>query len=206
VWINANTRASKADPPTPEQSQDTLRKDQAAYMEFADIMIRAVHGKSRYGDTAGTTTFNSFISKSQEAFTLLLYENGYKNWVWSARNDPGSSSDGSIDGCGGSTTDSNCSAYGYTTRSKEDMPGRNGGWSTEGMLKYNELYRKVATDREIDDGIFEKAYMAHRVGKFRTDRKRKRGQSSNPVPILDDLGDLGVLNQDASVEVAVTEI
>ena len=109
-------------------------------------------------------------------------------------------------GGGGNTTDSNCPGYGYTSRNKEDMPGRNGGWSTEGMLKYNELYRKVAADRAIDKGEFERAYMAHRLARYRTEKKRKRGQASNPVPILDDLGDLRVLDPDASANEEVTEV
>jgi hypothetical protein len=201
VWINTTTRESKPDPPTPEQFQ-ALRKQPTNYITFADVMIRAVHGKSRYGERANTTSFNTLISKSQEAFTLLLYENGYKNWVWAAHNDPGSTSD--TDGGGGNTTDSNCPAYGYTSRNKEDMPGRNGGWSTEGMLKYNDLYNKVAADRTTDNGEFERVYMAHRVNKFKAPkRKRKRGETNDTVPILDDLEDLRAPNDD---EVAVEEI
>jgi hypothetical protein len=193
VWINTNVRSSKPDPPTPEKFQAAMRKNQEEYVEFADIMIRAVHGKSRYGDTSKTTSFNTLISKSQEAFTLLLYENGYKNWVWASRNDPGSTSDASTDEGGGNTSaDSNCPPYGYTSRTKEDIEFRNGGWSMEGMLKYNELYKKVAADRACDRGAFEKVYMAHRMSQGKARRKRKRGLPNNPVPILDDLVDLQV--------------
>jgi len=163
-------------------------------------MIRAVHGKSRYGEKAGTTSFNTLISKSQEAFTLLLYENGYKNWIWTSRNDPGSTSEETDEG-GGSSTDSNCPPYGYTSRRKEEMTSRNGGWSSEGMLKYNELYRKVAADRAIDKGEFERVYMAHRVSKFKARKKRRRGNPYNPVPILDDLGDLQMVDQSVGVPV-----
>jgi hypothetical protein len=42
-------------------------------------MIRAVHGKSIFSSKAATTDFEDLVS--QEAFTLLLYRNGYKNWV-----------------------------------------------------------------------------------------------------------------------------
>ena len=194
-WINTNSRHSKPDPPTPEEFQGALRQNQKQYIAFADIMIRAVHGKSRYGGAAKTTSFDTLVSKSQEAFTLLLYENGYKNWVWAARNDPGSTSDASTD-AGGNTTDSNCPKYGYTSRNKEELTGRNGGWSKEGMLKYNELYRRVAADRAVDKGDFEKVYMAHRLSKYKSTRKRKHGLANDPVPILDDLGDLRALTGD----------
>jgi hypothetical protein len=205
VWINGNGRNSKPDPPTtPEKFQETLRKNQTEYIAFADIMICAVHGKSRFADTAGTTSFNTLISKSQEAFTLLLYENGYKNWVWASQNDPGSTSDASTDGGGGNVTTNShdCPPYGYTSRNQEyTIQNRNGDWSTEGMLKYNALYRKVAVDRDVDKGAFEKVYMAHRVSQFKARRKRKRGLTNNPVPILDDLVDLQTLENLATVGV-----
>jgi hypothetical protein len=197
VWINGNGRNSEADPPTPEKFQESLRKNQTEYITFADIMIRAVHGKSRFADTAGTTSFNTLVSKSQEAFTLLLYENGYKNWVWASQNDPGSTSDASTD----AADSSDCPPYGYTSRSQDNIPNRNGGWSTEGMLKFNTLYRKVEVDRDADKGAFERVYMAHRVSQFKTTRKRKRGLTNNPVPILDDLVDLQMLGNLNTVEV-----
>jgi hypothetical protein len=187
MWINTTTRESKPDPPTPEQFQ-ALRKQPTNYITFADMMIRAVHGKSPYGDRTNTTSFNTLISKSQEAFTLLLHENGYKNWVWAARNDPGSTSD--TDGGGGNTTGSCCPAHGHT-------PGRNGGWSTEGMLKCNDLHHKVAAERAMDNGEFERAHTAHRVNKFKAPKKkRKRGEANDTVPILDDLEDLRAPNED----------
>ena len=66
-------------------------------------------------------------------------------------------------------------------------------------MKYNDLYRKVAADRAIDKGAFEKVYMAHRVSKFKAYKKRKRGLAGSPVPILDDLGDLQTVEHLAGV-------
>ena len=154
-------------------------------------MIRAVHGKSRYGEAVERMPFDTLISKSQEAFTLLLYENGYKNWVWAASNDPGTTSDGSGD-TGGNTTDGLCPMYVYTVRHKEALTSRNGGWSVEGMMKYNDLYRRVTDDRTIDAGSFSTVYRLYREEKRTTVKKRKRG-TVHPVQILtisDDLGDL----------------
>jgi hypothetical protein len=77
------------------------------------------------------------------------------------------------------------------------MPGRNGGWSTEGMLKCNDLCHEVAADRTMDNGEFERACMAHRVNKFKAPKKkRKRGEANDMVPILDDLEDLRAPNED----------
>ena len=190
-WINNTSRNSEPVPPPPEEFQERLRANQKQYMAFADSMIRAVHGKSRYSETVSVKSFDTIISKSQEAFTLLLYENGYKNWLWTATNDPGSMSDTSG---GGNTTDSNCPVYGYTSRNGENPPNRNGGWSTEGMLKFNELYRRVAADRAVDNGAFGRVYMAHRVSKFKSKKRQRRGRGVEEVTILDDLGDLQALS------------
>ena len=61
---------------------DGLRDNAALYTEFADRMIRAVYGKTRYNPSSSTKLFEELIPPSQEAFALLLYKNGYENWVW----------------------------------------------------------------------------------------------------------------------------
>jgi hypothetical protein len=168
-----------------------MRQSQGQYTDFADRMIRAVHGKSRYGQASETTDFDTLISKSQEAFTLLLYENGYNNWVWASRNNQATSSDSGSD-TGGNTTDSRCPGYGYTERGKDTLSSRNGGWSRKGMERFNELYRRVREDRMADEGAFERVYRRHREVKSRTRKKRKRG-SEYPLQVLtisDDLGEL----------------
>jgi hypothetical protein len=80
-WIAKTSKDRSANPPTPEElMEDTgLRKSVAGYTEFADRMVRAVYGKSRYNPSSNTTLFEDFISPSQEAFALLLYKNGYEN-------------------------------------------------------------------------------------------------------------------------------
>jgi hypothetical protein len=54
-----------------------------------------------------------------------------------------------------------------------ELRSRNGGWSTEGMLKFNELCRKVAEDRARDKGKFEKACVARRERRFKPRKKRR---------------------------------
>jgi hypothetical protein len=81
--------------------------------------------------------FGELIYPSQEAFTLLLYENGYMNWVW-MHNESGTSdtSNGGFDGA------SDGPDYLYIVRTRE-LTSINGGWSRSRMLKCNELYSKV---------------------------------------------------------------
>jgi hypothetical protein len=85
--------------------------------------------------------FGELVSSSQEAFTLMLYKNGYKHWLW-MQNESGTSdtSTGGFDGA------SNGLEYLYTARTR-DLTSINGGRLRSGMLKYNELYIKAKEDR-----------------------------------------------------------
>jgi hypothetical protein len=183
-----NERSNKPNPPGPEIIKNELRTNTSQYTEFADRMIRAVYGKSRYGAAADMKLFDGLISKSQEAFTLLLYENGYNNWVWASTNDRG----GTTSETASNTTDSGGPGYGYTEKSKDSLPSRNGGWSNEGMKKFNDLYKRVGEDRLKDKGGFEQVYKRHRKDRSPTSRKRKRCKDGpmHNIQISDDLGDL----------------
>jgi hypothetical protein len=159
------------------------------YMEFADKMIRAVHGKSRYGEKVTKTMLGDFVSKSQEAFTMLLYHNGYDNWVYMKNDDNVFSSDASAAGNG--DFNGGCPQYKYTARSIE-LTSRNGGWSSEGMRKFSQLYTKVKEDRRVNEAVYDPAYKLHCLEKSTTQRKRKRheGGQLQSVPVMDDIGDL----------------
>jgi hypothetical protein len=194
-WIAKTTKATEPDPPTPgEIEEDGLRSNVGGYTEFADRMIRAVHGKSRYGSSSTTTLLDDLISPSQEAFTLLLYRNGYNNWVW-RHSHAGLSSEGSEDSnvtLDGKEDEDGCPKYSYTKRTAGDFTSRNGGWSRDGMKKYNTLYKQVQEDRIADAGAFSEVYKAHRAHISGKKRKRRRddGDQGQRLTISDDLGEL----------------
>ena len=165
------------------------------YTEFADRMIRAVHGKIRYAESATRVLFNDIVSPSQEAFTLLLYRNGYDHWLW--KHGEILSSSGTSDVTDGETGNSSDAGpgYQYTTGrfAGEVVTTRNGGWSRTGMLKFNELYTLVKKSREEDRGAFCKEYKEHWLDKSKRRRKRKRDDNTGGPRVLkisDDLDDL----------------
>ena len=187
-WIAATTKANRPDPPEPGDIEATLRKNKLQYTEFSDRMIRAVHGKSRYGEKAATTLFGAIVSPSQEAFTILLYKNGFQKWVWMHN---GSVSSEASEAGNEDTSDSSSPDYIYTSRTGTVI-SRNGGWSWQGMITYNELYKKIKEDRERDKGAFDGEYMMHWVEKTSMRRKRRRGNEGQhgTLTVSDDLGDL----------------
>jgi hypothetical protein len=180
-------RENKPDPPAPGEVEESMRRNRLQYTEFTDRMIRAVHGKSRYGEKAVHTLFGSLVSPSQEAFTMLLYRNGYQKWVWMHN---GSVSSGASEGSHGDTSDG-FPEYVYTARSS-DLTSRNGGWSRTGMLKYNDLYKQVKKDRLEDNGAYDREYIAHYMEKSKNKRKRRRDNEGQlqSLTVSDDIGDL----------------
>jgi hypothetical protein len=193
-WIATTSKERKADPPKPEELMDNtgLRSNVAQCTEFADRMIRAVYGKTRYNPGSSTTLFDELISPSQEAFALLLYKNGYDNWVW-MHNNACLTSEGSDTTVGGvGTEDEGCPRYKHTKRTG-DFTSRNGGWTREGMNLYNEMCRKVKEDRQTNDGAFGKVHREHRACLCGRKRKRRTDDGAGQqqqLAICDDLDQL----------------
>jgi hypothetical protein len=192
-WIAKTSKERGPDPPNPDDflEDNGLRGNVTRYTEFADRMIRAVNGKSRYNPSSGTTLFDDLVPKSQEAFALLLYKNGYENWVW-MHNHACMTSDGSDVTVGGEERgeEEGCPPYLYTRR-RGDLTSRNGGWTRAGMDLFNELYKKVGADRLNDNGAFAKVYREHKV-RLLLGKKRKRccTNREDPLTVSNDLDEL----------------
>jgi hypothetical protein len=196
-WLAASTKSRVLpDPPEPGGlKQGGLRSDVGKYTEFADRMVRAVYGKNRYSHNSSTVLFEDLVSPSLEAFALLLYKNGYENWLW-MHNNACMTSDVS------SGTEEDCPTYKYTKRTG-DFTSRNGGWSLEGMNLYNDLYKMVKADRVTDNGSFGKVYKEHRLqlcGRKRKRRINDRGPGEQ-LTICDDLDELWTAATAAGTEV-----
>jgi hypothetical protein len=171
-------------PPTPEYIIASMRDDRDAYGGFADYMIRAVHEKCGCSQKAGSKSrlLSKFVPISQEAFALLLYKNGYADWLWK-HNEGVSSED---------TDSSERPGYKYTSAMATEGTAftcRNGGWSPEGMKEFNRLYDLVEQSRTTDNGSFDAHYKTHWrehrcVSKY---KKRKRGSVPTVTSIRDDL-------------------
>jgi hypothetical protein len=177
-------------PPTPDALIDEMRHNKASYAAFADYMVRAVHGKCGYAQKAGSksTMFSECIPVSQEAFALLLYKNGYNNWIWMNDNNA-SSSDGTD--C---SNDVEKPGYRYTGLRSEKgamFTRRNGGWSEAGMEAFNSLHAKVKASRAADNGVFDTHYKSHWRSKNCVSKYKKRRLTVTPaiVSICDDLVD-----------------
>ena len=175
-------------PPSPESLINHMRNDKAAYAVFADYMVRAVHGRCGYHQKAGSKSamFSEFVPVSQEAFSLLLYKNGYKNWIW--MHDMNATSSDDTD----ASNEEEKPGYLYTgTRTEKGalFTRRNNGWSKAGMEAFNSLYAKVKASRAADNGEFDTHYKTHWRSKNCVSKYKRRRVTETPAidSICDDL-------------------
>ena len=123
------------------QSQTPEEKE--AFLWFANSLLECVCGKiawgskkkyrSRISDAKYDNTNESIVTVSDEAFALLIYENYIDKWITRYHNPPppgvkGSKIMGKYTRC----------SIGYSEY---------GGWSEEGVLRFNELCSIVVEDR-----------------------------------------------------------
>ena len=64
---------------------NNCRQTFEGYCVFASHFIAQVVGKQRFDNVCWQTTFSSYISKSDEAFALLVFENNYDCWISMAK-------------------------------------------------------------------------------------------------------------------------
>ena len=111
--------------------------------------------KNSYADKAGSRNevFGTLVPISQEAFALLLYKNGYENWIWMHNNAATSEED-----------DDDKPGYLYmNTRGRDRLvfTSRNGGWSAVGMEEFNRLCSKEKGSHLDDKGSLDGFYKEH---------------------------------------------
>jgi len=145
------------------QSQSEEEKE--AFLWFTDSLLECVCGKIAWGakkkyrstisDAKYDNTNESIVTVSDEAFALLLYENYIDKWVTRYHNPPppgvkGSKIMGKYTRCSIGTSD-------Y------------GGWSEEGVVRFNELCMTVVHDRQSRNAKASEEWV------MQTLRRRKYG-------------------------------
>ena len=60
---------------------DTRRQDFDMYQDFATFFIAPMIGKCIFDKSSSIYLFSRYVSVSDEAFALLVFENNYKSWI-----------------------------------------------------------------------------------------------------------------------------
>jgi hypothetical protein len=114
-----------------------LRQDSTGlYFNFIEFFIAPVVGKIFYKDNCCEKMVSEFISVSDEAFALLIFENSYETWCDMLKtNNTKNSGVFCKYTNGGSSTGRNASSRRYQ------------GWNAEGIKRFNVLFDLVKADR-----------------------------------------------------------
>ena len=62
-----------------------LRKNPEAFNTFVDFFLSMVTGKTEHLQNISLKLLQNYITESDEAFTLLLLENNWDNWMEEAK-------------------------------------------------------------------------------------------------------------------------
>jgi hypothetical protein len=169
------------------QSQSDQEKE--AFIWFTDSLLECVCGKiawgskkkyqSRISDAKYDNTSESIVTVSDEAFALLLYENYIDKWITRYHNPPPSGVRGS-------------KIMGKYTRCSIGS-SEYGGWSEEGVVRFNELCMTVVSDRRSRNATVSEEWV------MQTLRRRKYGDPAETNTLSTD-DDNGIHDSETSLE------
>ena len=137
------------------------------YCDFVTFFVAPVVGKKRFESLCWRENFSTFVTTSDEALALLLFENNYDRWIDMGKNNQWKSS---------------CVCPKYTTGGNASQTPKNGndaidgsslkgstcakyqGWSVEGIRKYNTYFDEIKAERESSLGqTFEEALLKYSI-------------------------------------------
>jgi hypothetical protein len=144
-------------------------KDSWQYFDFIDYFFSIVVGRRHYLKISHNKKLLQYATKSNEALVLLLFENSYNCW-----------NDMYTQG----TTKTSKIPPKYTNGGVSDgSKGRSrkyGGWSVEGLDRFDQLYRMVTVNRNNHYAEqFEADFMEYRLKDVLAKKEKKKGKAKS---------------------------
>ena len=164
------------------------------YYKFALNFISVVVRKKKFENYCIRFPFSQYVTVSDEAFALLIFENNYDRWTSMAINDqwtsssikPAYTSGGNVNQTTKPTIASNSKKYKKNTIEKSvastavvnnEVPttSKFQGWSIVGIRRFNELYDLIATERNLESGKeFETDFLTYCIAEKNQNWKKRR--------------------------------
>lgn len=145
----------------PKSIVETRREDKDMYHDFTNSFIAFVVGKRKYDQSSYKYLFSRYVSVSDEAFALLLFENNYDRWMDMAINNNWTTSVVMplyTTGGNASQTPKNLPPYQGTKNTSSTHMYQ--GWSIQGIRRFNVLYDLVQKERNSVAGrLFEEEFL-----------------------------------------------
>ena len=153
-----------------------LRKNRSIYYKFLRYFLACAVGAREWKVHGESSRISSYVDSTMEAFALILYENGYDVWKSKflqgvALGEDGGSEEDAVS----AITDDSSATFRYTGKGRGAR--RYGGWSDEGINRYNMLVEVIDSQRaDGETGVrFEEGFLEYLLkGNESERRKRKR--------------------------------
>lgn len=169
----------------PKHIVNTMRQKGKMYFDFATYFIGPVVGKQNYKDKNRKYRFSRYVTATDEAFALLVFENNYNRWLSMAlSNDWTTSSVKPEYTTGGNINQTPKNVKTSSTPKKGKLSAKNNnvdgtevvnndsstsmyqGWSVAGIQRFNVLLKLVKKERAGPLGSrFEKEYLQYCINK-----------------------------------------
>lgn len=141
------------------------RENKRTYLWFCENFLEPVIGTAKWKANKCKQQVRKFVTPSDEAFAVLVYENNYRKWYECFYDhDPKNRTEKAL----------------WTSGSEQNRHGHSNkkfcGWAREGLEHFNDVYKKVEKDRKGVPG-FEKSLLQHLLEEYekanpKTNRKK----------------------------------
>ena len=132
---------------------------------FVENFLACVVGKVQWKRNVKKNLITKFTTNSDEAFALLVLENGWDEWIKIDAHEHFISKRGLNEEKTRKVVGGGC----YTAEAKGSIWF--GGWKEEGVLRFNELCEIVKKDR-AENGSFDLRYLERTSGTITSNKKK----------------------------------
>ena len=152
-----------------------LRKNCSVYYKFLRHFLSCAVGAREWKMHGESTRVSCYVDSTMEAFALILYENGYDMWRQKFKGGGAEVDEAGSDEDGVSTiTQESGVTFRYTGKGRGAR--RYGGWSDEGIKRYNTLVEVIDYQRAQEEtGVqFEDGFLEYMLRGNESDRRRRK--------------------------------
>jgi hypothetical protein len=172
---------------------DSRWDNYANYVDFATFFIAPIVGKIQFEYCCYRQSFSEYVTKSDEALALLIYQNNFDRWLSMARaNNWASSTIRPKYTTGGNASQTPKKKGKKSTKEKQEACNVEGqgvfntptsarcqGWSVDGIKRFNELFDAIEKERVSPIGrVFDNDFLQYSVIERENTRKKQKHETN----------------------------
>jgi len=162
------------------------RENEKCFSLFCENFLARVVGITRWRDSCTKCTVSEMATASDEAFAYLLVENYWS--TWSAVDLDKYQRESTFEN-GSVKKKKRTATFGKYTQNAYGAK-RFGGWTRDGLIRFNELHGEVKADREKNGSIVEENFKKHCLSTSATHKKVQKFYGRDIIAICEDITDL----------------